>query len=127
MLSLRYYCKGESAEDILALLAEIKTKHNIAYEILDLSSHGEYDEDKEKGIYERDFKPRAKVLKNRTGEPITGLRSRRAGHYFVSTPGTIAIVSDDGVEWYALGNEAISQFLRAVLARGYALLEERSK
>src|SRR6266487_5812963 len=118
MLSLRYYCKGRAEEDIRVLLAEVKAEHTVAHEILDLSSHGEYDEDKEKEIYERDFKPRARVLKKRIGQSITSLRSRKAGHYFVSIPGTIAIVSDSSVEWYTLGKGEITQFLKAVLAKG---------
>lgn len=79
-------------------------------------------EEKEKAIYERDFKPSARLLKARTGDSITRLRSRKARHYFVSTPGTIAIVSDDGVEWYTLGNGEITQFLTSVLAGGHAPL-----
>ena len=125
MLTIRYYCKGRGVEGILTLLADIKTRHNIAYEVTDLTSHGKYDEDKEKAIYERDFKPRARLLKKRTKDTITRLRSRKARHYFVSTPGTVAIVSDEGVEWYTLGNQEITQFLSAVLAEGYALLAER--
>jgi hypothetical protein len=124
MLSLRYYCEGRGTEEIGTLLAQIKAKHNVSYEVLDLSSHGEYNEDKEKEIYERDFKPRARILKKRTGQPITSLRSRKAGHYFVSRPGTIAIVGDDGLEWYTLGNEEILKFLKAVLAKGEPLLKE---
>lgn len=124
MLSLRYYYEGRGTEEILALLAEIKATHNVAYEVLDLSSYGAYNEDKEKEIYERDFKPRARILKRRTSQSITSLRSRKAGHYFVSKPGTIAIVGDDGLEWYTLGNEEILKFLKAVLAKGEPFLKE---
>jgi hypothetical protein len=124
MLSLRYYCEGRGTEEIRALLAQIKEKYNIAYEVLDLSSHGDYNEDKEKEIYERDFKPQARILKKRTGQSITSLRSRKAGHYFLSRPGTIAIVGDDGIEWYTLGDKEITQFLKAVQTKGEALLEE---
>ncbi|MDA2937713.1 hypothetical protein MYX75_05555 [Acidobacteria bacterium AH-259-A15] len=124
---LRYYCSGGGTEEILALLAEIKARHNIAYEVLDLASRGKYDEEKEKAIYERDFKPRARFLKKRTGDSITKLRSKKAGHYFVSTPGTIGIVSGDGIEWYTVGNGEIMQFLTTILVRGYAPLDERSK
>jgi hypothetical protein len=91
---------------------------------LDLSSNGEYDEEKENRVYERGFKPRAKILKKRTGELITRLRSRKARHYFVSTPGTIAVFRDGDIEWYTLGDEEIAKFLRMVLSKGYALLEE---
>ena len=124
MITLRYYCKAEGSDEILKLLTEARAKHNILYEILDLSSNGEYDEEKEKRVYERDFKPRAKILKKRTGELITRLRSRKARHYFVSTPGTIAVVRDGDIEWYTLGDEEIAKFLMMVLSKGYALLEE---
>lgn len=119
---LRYYCRRRRTQEIVSLLAEIKARHNIAYEVLDLSAHGEYEEENEKAIYERDFKPRAKLLKARTGDSITRLRSRKARRYFVSTPGTLAIVSDDGVEWYTLGNGEITQFLTSVRAGGHARL-----
>ncbi len=124
MIRLRYYCKAQGGDEILKLLTEVKAKHNIPYEVLDLSSNGEYDEEKERRVYERHFKPRAKILKKRTGESITRLRSRKARHYFVSTPGTIAIVRDGEIEWYTLGNEEIAKFLKMVLSKGHAFLEE---
>ncbi len=124
MIRLRYYCKAEGGDEILKLLTEARAKHNIPYEVLDLSSNGEYDQEKERQVYERDFKPRAKILKKRTDESITRLRSRKARHYFVSTPGTIAVIRDGEIEWYTLGDEEIAKFLRIVLSKGYALLEE---
>jgi hypothetical protein len=127
MLKLLYYCQGEGNEAIRKLLTDIGEKYPITYEISDLSRSGTYDEEKEKQVYERDFKPRAKVLKKRTGEPITQLRSRRARHYFVSLPGTIAIIRDKEIEWYTLGDEEIAKFLRTVLSKGYAYLEECCK
>ena len=123
MFRLRYYCQGEGREEIRTLLTDIEEKHGITHEISDLSRNGAYDEEKEKQVYERDFKPRAKVLKKRTGEPITRLRSRRARHYFVSLPGTITIIRDDEIEWYTLGDGEITKFLKAVLSKGYAFLE----
>jgi len=126
MLTLRYYWQGKGKQDIRKLLADIEAEHGIGFEISDLSSHGSYDEESEKRVYERDFKPRARILKRRTGEAITRLRSHKAGHYFVSRPGTIAVLGDDGqVEWYTLGDRGIAEFLRAVLHKGYASLEER--
>ncbi len=127
MLKLRYYCQREGKEGIRKLLTGIEAKHGISYETSDLSRSGAYDEDNEKQVYERDFKPRAKVLRKRTGESITRLRSRRTRHYFVSLPGTITIVSDEHIEWYTLGDEEIAKFLRAVLEKGYAFLEECCK
>jgi flagellar motor switch protein FliM len=127
MLKLRYYCQGEGKEEIRKLLTDVKKKHGITYEISDLSRNRTYDEEKEKQVYERDFKPRAKVLKERTCEPITRLRSRKARHYFISLPGTITIIGNEGIEWYTLGDEQITKFLNAVLGKGYAFLEECCK
>jgi hypothetical protein len=127
MFKLRYYCQGEGKVEIRELLTDIKAKHGISYEISDLSRNGVYDEEKEKQVYEKDFKPRAKVLKKRTGEPITRLRSRRARHYFVSLPGTIAIIRDEKIEWYTLGNKKITMFLKTAQDKGYAFLEECCK
>jgi len=123
MTGLRYYCKAEGSGEILKLLKKVRTRQNIPYEVLDLSSNGAYDEEKEKRVYERDFKPRAKILKKRTGESITRLRSRKARHYYVSTPGTIAVVRDGKIEWYDLGDEEIEKFLKLVLDKGHAVLE----
>ena len=126
MLGLRYYCEGQGSAEVTRLLVEIRTRHNVQHEVLNLSSNGSYDEEKEKQVYEAEFKPRAKILKKRTGKPITKeLRSRRARHYFVSTPGTIAVVRDGKVEWYAVGDRGIIEFLKMVLIKEHALLEER--
>ena len=67
---------------------------------------------------------KAKILKKRTGEPITRLRSRKAGHYFVSLPGTIAIVRDGQVEWYTIGVQEIINFVKKVLSNGHTFLRE---
>jgi len=123
VFKLRYYCQGEGEEQIRKLLTELEAKHNIPYRISDLSRNGAHDKKTEKEVYERDFKPRAKVLKKRTGESITCLRSRRARGYFVSLPGTIAMIRDDKIEWYTLGDEEITEFLRAVLDKGHGFLE----
>jgi hypothetical protein len=127
MASLRYYCQGQGTPEVRRLLAEIRTKHNISYEVLDLSSNGARDEEREKQVYEAEFKPRAKLLKKRTGNPIARLRSRRGRYYGVSTPGTIAVVGDGKVEWYAVGDSDIVEFLKVVLVKGPVLLEERSR
>ena len=127
MFELRYYCQGEGKKEIRKLLADIGGKYAITSEISDLSRNRAYDEEKEKQVYERHFKPRAKVLKKRTGEPITQMRSRKARHYFISLPGTIAIIRDKEIEWYTLGDEEITKFLKAVLSKGYAYLEECCK
>jgi len=128
MITLRYYCQSQGNAEVTRLLLEIGTRHNIPHEVLDLSSNGAYDEAKEKQVYEAEFKPRAKILKKRTGRPIAKeLRSRRARHYFVSTPGTIAVVRDGKVESYTVGDGEIIEFLKMVLINGHAPLEQRSQ
>jgi len=128
MLGLRYYCRANGNEEVRNLLAAIELRHTIPCETTDLSINwGAYDKEKEREVYERDFKPLAKLLKKRTGEPITRLRSRKARNYFVSTPGTLAVARDGAVEWYTLGNGEIIRFLNMVLGNGHAFLEERCR
>ena len=128
MVGLRYYCQGQGSTEVTELLAEIRTRHDISHEALDLSSNKAYDEENEKQVYEAEFKPRAKILKERTGKPLTKqLRSRKARHYYVSTPGTIAVVRDGKVEWYAVGDREIIEFLKMVLIKGHAHLDERCR
>jgi hypothetical protein len=112
-LTLRYYCEGEGNKVIRDLLEEVKNKLGIPYEIVG----GPHDELKDREIYERDFKPRARLLKKRTGRSIRELRSRR-GHYFVSVPGTIAVVRNRLVEWWTLGDDDIIAFLKELLKEG---------
>jgi len=122
MFKLRYYCQKGGKEGIRKKLTEIQKKYGIDYDVLDL-----YDQESEKQVYERDFKPRAKLLKQRTGEPITQLRSKRARNYFVSIPGTIAIIGNEKVEWYTLGDDAVAIFLGKILNGGHNFLEECCK
>ena len=112
-LILRYYCEDEGDRRIRDLLEEIKGKLGISYEIIG----GPHNELRDKEVYERDFKPRAKLLKRRTGRSIRELRSR-SGHYFVSIPGTIAIIKNGLVEWWTLGDEDVIAFLKEVLKGG---------
>lgn len=122
MFKLRYYCRGTGNIEIVKLLQEIKNKHDISYEIMDLSER-----EKEEQVYERDFKPRAKILKKRTGEPITKLRGAGGKrHYYVSNPGTIAVIKDDQVEWWTYTISEILNFLNRVLSQGQSFLEELS-
>jgi len=119
MFKLRYYCRGRGDKRILKLLNGIKEKHGITCEILDLST-----EEQERQAYERDFKPRAKILKKRTGKPITKLRGAGGErHYYVSIPGTIAIVRNAQVEWWTLTDSEITEFLNKVLSEGQVFLE----
>jgi hypothetical protein len=124
MLTLRYYHPAQVNDQIICLLEQIKRIHNIPYNGIDLSRGGQYDEQKDRQVYERDFKPRARMLKKRTGESLTTLRSRRARNYFVSLPGTIAIVGDEGIEWYTLGDAEILVFLRSAVTKGLSALHE---
>lgn len=120
MFKLKYYCQGGGSREILRLLQAINEKHRIAYQILDLRG-----EEEEREAYERDFKPRAKVLKERTGKPITKLRGAGGKrHYYVSIPGTVAIVRNAQVEWWTFADGEITEFLNRVLSQGQVFLEK---
>jgi len=120
IFKLRYYCQGGGNREILRLLQSIREKHGITYEILDLRG-----QEKEKEVYERDFKPRARILKKRTGKPITKLRGAGGErHYYVSIPGTIAIVRNAQVEWWTFTDNEITEFLHRVLSEGQVFLEK---
>lgn len=104
---------------IVRLLQEIKDKKNISYEIMDLSG-GET----EKQVYDKDFKPRAKILKQRTGKSIyKELRGKRSHRYYISLPGAIAIIKDGQVEWWTYTEDEILHFLNQVLYQGQNFLE----
>ena len=118
MYILRYYCQGSGDKEILNLLRQVKGKWQITYEIMDLSTNGAYDREKEKAAYEKDFKPRAKALKKTTGVSITNLRSRRSGHYFVSMPETIGLMKDGQMAWWLHIEKNIKEFLRNLLLTG---------
>lgn len=126
MFKLRYYCQAKGKEELRELLMDIEAKHNISYETLDVSRNGAYDEEKERQVYERDFKPKARILKKRTGESIRKeLRgSKGKKHYYVSTPGTMTVVRDGEIEWYTVGDEEIIRFLKMVLSNGHVFLKE---
>ena len=116
MFKLRYYCQCGGNREILRLLQAIKEKHEVTHEILDLSR-----EEQERQVYERDFKPRARILKKRTGKPITKLRGAGGErHCYVSIPGTIAIVRNTQVEWWTYTIDEIKGFLDEVLLQGQA-------
>jgi len=115
---LRYYCQDSGDKEILNLLQQIKDKHQIQYETMDLSTNGEYDREKEKAAYEKDFKPRARVLKKATGVSITKLRSRKNRNYFVSLPGTIGLLKNGQMVWWILTERDTKEFLRNLLSSG---------
>jgi hypothetical protein len=112
-LTLRYYCKDEGNKVIRDLLEEVRNKLGIPYEIVS----GLHNELKDREIYDRDFKPRARLLMKRTGKSIRELRSR-SGHYFVSIPGTIAVIRNGLVEWWTLGDDDIIAFQKELLKEG---------
>jgi hypothetical protein len=125
-------------EKILQIIREIKTVHSIETDIIQLrvvkSQFGEYvDENHEKEIYEKLFKPKAKLLKYRLGEPIRLLlRSRRGrGHFYIA--GTVAITRNQEIEWFAptypnffkeYDEDSSIGFLKAVLEKGVPLIEK---
>ncbi|RJS77038.1 hypothetical protein CW713_10695, partial [Methanophagales archaeon] len=141
MFKLRFYrgntgYQKEKNKKILELLEEIKRKHGIEYEIFDLriTKDGYVDETHEKEIYEKHFKPRAKVLKQRIGRSLPRtLRSRQGrGHYYIS--GIIALLENEQIGWYTcyescekfkeMDEEYTIGFLRALLTQGITLLKE---
>jgi len=119
-ITLHYYCKVPGDKEIKALLKEINERYGIGYEVIE----GPYDREKDKQVYEKYFKPRAKILKKKTGRPITKLRSRKAGNYFVSIPGTLAVFRNSLVEWWCFTNTEIISFLGKILSKGLPFLEE---
>jgi len=120
MFKLRYYCQGRGNREILRLLQGIKEKGRITYEVVSLLG-----QEQERQVYERDFKRRAKTLKKRTGKPITKLRGAGGKrHYYVSIPGTIAIVRNAQVEWWTFTDSEITEFLNRVLSEGQVFLEK---
>ena len=118
MYILRYYCQGSGDKEILNLLRQIKDKHQIAYEINDLSTNGQYDRMKQKAAYENDFKPRARALKRATGRRITELRSAKHGNYCVSIPVTIALIDNGQITWWTHTEKDIKEFLQNLLLTG---------
>lgn len=118
MYMLRCYCQGSGYEEILNLLRQIKAKCQIPYEIVDLSTNGKYDREKEKAAYEEDFKPRAKALKKATGVSITKLRSAKHRNYYLSIPGTVALMKNGQMVWWIQAENNIKEFLRNLLSSG---------
>jgi len=118
MYTLRYYCEGPGDKEILDLLKQIKDKHQLPYEINDLSTNGRYDPQKEKAVYQKDFKPGAKALKRTTGKSITALRSAKHGNYYVSKPGTIGLFKNGQMVWWTHTEKDIKEFLQNLLLTG---------
>jgi len=94
------------------------------------------DEGHEKEIYERDFLPRWQLLNARTGARIGKVLRSRSHRYCIA--GTVAVVSEEGVEWYSThgdrfaalhgvqtgGQDCRVEFLKTVLRTGPVLFGE---
>lgn len=138
-LALRYYPphfrQGTHAE-ILHLLNEIERRHGICVEMREVphgpgtdSTTSLADEAAEKRFYERDFRPRAAILRARTGESVRRLLRSKSGGYFLA--GTVVITKNEQVEWLASYATPFPQydadptlgFLKALLEQGSPLLE----
>lgn len=135
---LRYYAPHFSQSnhaEILGLLEEIGRRHGVRCEIKEVRHRPGTDpktyiadDAAEKELYERDFRPRAAVLKQRTGEPVRKLLRSNSGGYFLA--GTVAITKNGQVEWLAsyatplprYDQDATLGFLKALLDHGPQLL-----
>lgn len=138
--SLRYYAphyRPPIHDTLLGLLERIRLTHGTPSEVIALKAKkSEYsadlfaDPEQQKEVYRRDFLPRSKVLKTRIGDSVRRfVRSRRGGHFVA---GTVAIVSEAGIEWFAHYDQPFAAldpdpnvaFLKAVLDKGPVLLSE---
>jgi hypothetical protein len=115
--SLRYYCCGSPSEHIIELLRQLERVKKLPHEVVDLSTNGQYDAEKERRVYEQDFLTEAKTLKRVTGVSITKLRSK-SGNYFVSKPPSLAIVRSGRVAWWTHTDEAITGTIQGILTTG---------
>ena len=121
-LIIRYYCRDSNFK-IKELLEVIKKRHGIAFEII---QNKPFKEEKDKIVYEKDLKPRSKILKKRTGKSITELRAK-GGHYFVSIPGTIILYKNNIAEWWELATEEGLKFLKRIADEGMRYLDKLIK
>lgn len=122
MVTLQYFFNGMPDVEIVGLLDRVATMQAIEVRMDDLSDRGQYDPGKNREVYDVYFKPRAKVLKRRTGQSITGLRSN-SGRYFVAIPGTLAVLHDGEVAWFEIGKDDILRLLFVFLRDGPGALE----
>jgi hypothetical protein len=77
---------------VLSLLAEVKKKYGMEYEIY------EFPEQKERWVYDNHFLPRQRALKNAVGESIPKALRTRKGYIHIN--GLIALVEDHRVVWF---------------------------
>ena len=85
MHSFVCYHSKEVSEELFALLEQIKAKHGIPYELVNLQEMGKW-------VYETQFIHRAHILKKRTGKSLyRELRGRKSHRYYISVPGTLVV------------------------------------
>lgn len=140
---LRYYAPSFDKQidgEIKRLLAEVERAWNLQREILELrlvpsKLNGQPfpDAAHEEEIYKRDFLPRKNVLKARTGTSLRDQLRSNSGRFNLA--GTLAIVSQSGIEWlcppygrdpkFGFHSDARLDFLKAALERGPDFLSER--
>lgn len=139
---LRYYAPSfdkQIDEEIKRVLAEIERAWDLRHEILELrlvpsKLNGQPfpDSAHEEEIYKRDFLPRKNVLKARTGTSLRDQLRSNSGRFNLA--GTLAIVSQSGIEWlcppygreseFGMDSDSRLDFLKAVRERGPELLRQ---
>ena len=134
-IALRYYAPyfdEEIHRKILALLNEIKSKHDIDHEIIAVSR------EKERGIYRKDFISRARILSGRIDGSVAKALRSRGGRGYIYLRGTIALVLKNRLEWFATYTDPLYEewksfdqnapttigVLKMILEKGRALLEQ---
>jgi hypothetical protein len=121
---VRYYSPAFEEhvhEAILLLLAEIRSRHRIATEVVPLrvapspmsSEIIVPDEANEKEIYDRDFWPRWPFLSARTKERIAKVLRSNSGNHFVA--GVVAVCSDEGLQWYAVRGPQFLAYMTKII------------
>jgi hypothetical protein len=125
-------------EAITSVLTRVKVGHGISHELIAVrtykSPYGDSliaEEEHQCELFERDFRPRTRILHARTGFTAReAFRSNRPrGPYYIA--GTVAVHSLAGIEWHArrspfapFGQDPNLGFLKALLESGPALLEQ---
>lgn len=133
---LRYYAPSfdkQIDEEIKRLLAEVERAWDLRHEILELrlvpsklNSQPFPDSAPEEEIYKRDFLPRKNVLKARTGTSLRDQLRSNSGRFNLA--GTVAIVSQSGIEWlcppygrdpqFGMDSDSRLDFLKGAVERG---------
>jgi hypothetical protein len=141
MLELWYYAPSlipDIHEAVTSVLTQVKVRHGITHELIAVrTSKGPYgdsliaEEEQQCELFERDFRPRTRILHARTGFTARdAFRSNRPrGPYYIA--GTVAVHSVAGIEWHArrsrfapFGQDPNLGFLKTLLESGPALLEQ---